>query len=649
MLTPAEMKQIELLILERDVRAVTERLGRLGVVHFSEAEAADGGDLVAPAGIEAQLTTVHGLADRVRSLLDVLELTDGQPAEGVPYAGPEELDGELQPVEDELAGVIQQRKKLDAEMEAEYQALQDLDAFRPVEVSARDLRGLDFLHFAIGTLPARAVSAVREAVGDKAVVLPFRSPAGQQRLIALTNRTGRFALESILTEHEFEAEQLPETPEGAPSDAARKTQERLLALAKQQEAIRAETRAIAAREGGRLAAYYQRLRVDEQILNAQAYFGRTGATCLISGYVPSERVDALREELLRLTGGKIVVEVNDPPEDDADTPTLMKNPRLLKPFEMLIAGYGCPGYREIEPTPFVAVSFLLMFGIMFGDIGQGAVLVALGLLLGRRAASATVRQFGTLLWMAGCSAIVFGWVGGNVFGAERVLRPPWGGYFAAMENRGSIHKLLVATIVLGVVVISLGVVLNIINRIKARDYFGVVVHRFGIVGFIFYWGALGLGVRALVLGGARPAPWEIGLFIVLPLAVLFFREPLHYLMVRHDRTKRPTLLGGAIEGFVDVLETLSAYIANTVSFVRVGAFALAHAAVCVAIFAIEALVRDLPGGLLWSFLVVAAGNAFVIGLEGLVVSIQAMRLEYYEFFGKFFGGEGKAYQPFTIT
>ena len=646
MLKPAEMKRVEVLVLDRDVRAVTEGLGRMGVVHFSAATAADGGDLVSPAHLEEQLARVHSLLERVGILCDALDVREGHPAAEVPFGRPEELDEALKPIEASLADVVERRKKLDTEMETEYQVLRDLEAFRPVDVAARDLAGLDFLHFAIGTLPSREVAAVAEAVGDKAVLLPFKSPDGEQRLIALTSRTGRFALDSILGEHGFDAERLPDTQGGPPSEAARKTQERLLELARQQEAFRQETRAIAAAEGGRLAAYRQRLRVDQQILNAQAYFGRTGTTDLITGYAPSIRVDALRQEILRLTGGKTVIEVSDPAADDANIPTLMQNPRLLRPFEMLIAGYGYPGYREVEPTPFVAIGFLLMFGIMFGDLGHGAVLLAAGLVVARRAAAQQTRDLGGLMWMCGAAGMVFGWINGSTFGVEGLPGPPIGGWFEPMAG-ANIERLLVATIVLGVVVISLGVILNIVNRIKARDYFGMVVDRFGLVGFIFYWGALGVGIRTVVFKGS-PSTLEVMLLVVLPLVVLFFREPLHYLMTRRDHTHRPSLLGGIIEGFVDVLETLSSYIANTVSFVRVGAFALAHAAVCAAIFTTEAIVRKMPGGALWSVLVVVGGNLFVILLEGLVVSIQAMRLQYYEFFSKFFRGEGKAYHPFKI-
>lgn len=650
MLRAAAMKRLEALTLARDLRAATEALGRLGAVHLSQATASESGDLLEPAAIEDQHQRIRDFAARVEALCHLLEVGEDHPAAELPFASPEEMERALEPLEKALAELAERRKKLDGEIEAQYQALRDLEAFRPVDVPPEELEGLDFLHFAIGTLPARNVKAVREAIGEKAVVLPFRSPAGDQKLIALTSRTGRFALESVLEGSDFIPEVLPRTRGRPPSEAALKVRERLTALAREQEALRAATREVAEREGGRLAAYRQRLRVDAQLLAAEAYFGRTGATCLIAGYLPSTRVDRVREELLRVTRGHVVVEVSEPPEDDAEVPTLMDNPRLLHPFEMLVAGYGCPGYREVEPTVLVAVGFLLMFGIMFDDVGHGLTLVFLGLALARKASREEMKNLGTLLWMSGCSAMVFGWITGSVFGVEGAIRPPLGGWFKPLASIANINRLLMAAIVLGVVVISVGVVLNIINRIRARDYFAVVFDRFGVVGFVFYWGAVGLGIRALVGGGrARPSLPEALLLVGVPLGVLFFREPLHHLMTRRDRLRLPTLLGGLFEGLVGVLETLSTYVANTVSFVRVGAFALAHAAVCVAIFSTEAIVRKMPGGPLWSVLVVVLGNAFVIVLEGLVVSIQAMRLHYYEFFSKFFAGEGKAYQPFKLT
>jgi len=645
MLKPAEMKHVEVLVLERDVHAVTERLGRLGVVHLQQATDGDGGDLVQLSKLDVQFRRLQDLLERVELLCDTLDVPGDQERADAPYAGPAEVEAQLRPLEAQFEGILARRKALDGDIETEYQVLRDLEAFRPIETPTDELKGLSFLHFAIGTVPGDSIHDVREAAKGKAVLLPFKSADGQQRVIALSSRAGRFALQSILDEHEFRAEALPDLKGAAPAEVVGKTRDRLLAMARDVEELEHEAQNIASQAGATLATYRDRLRVDLQLLQAQAYFGRTASTCLITGYVPTSRIDALRELLLQLTDGRVIVEVSDPPEDDPDIPTMMQNPRLLRPFELLVSGYGQPGYNEIEPTPLVAVSFLLMFGIMFGDVGHGLVLAIAGLVMCRKGTTETLRDFGLLLVMAGGASMLAGLVFGSFFGAE-IIHPPFGGWFEPM-HKGNINTLLLATVVLGVVVISLGVALNIINRIRRRDYFHVIVDRFGIVGFIFYWGALGLGIRAVVSGG-KTSMTAIVLLVVLPLAILFFREPIHYLLTRKDSTKKFSLFGGLIEGFVDILETLSSYIANTVSFMRVGAFALAHAAVCAAIYATVEIVSTMPGGPIWKVLVIVGGNIFVIVLEGLVVSIQAMRLEYYEFFSKFFRGEGKAYRPFAL-
>ncbi len=650
MFQAAPMKKIEVLILDRDVRAVTEGLGHLGVLHFSEARASEGGELVSPARLEAETSTTQSLLERLGALCDAFEVTEEHAAAEVPYMSPDELEAVLKPIEERYADILARRKKLDADVETEYQVLRDLEAYRPLDVPAEQLRELEFLHFALGTLPPEAVPKVRKAAGERVLLLPFRSPDGVQRVVAFTTRAGRFALDSILQEQGFRSERLSEHLSGAPHEIVEKTHGRLAAVAQEQEAIRNETRGIAAQVGGLLAALRARLRVDLQLLHAQAYFGHTSSTYLITGYVPSVRVDALRQDLLRLAEGRVVIEVADPLEHDPNTPTLMRNPALLKPFELLVGGYGCPGYREIEPTLFLAISFLLMFGVMFGDVGQGAVVVLAGAGLAWRGRGEKARLFGGLLAMAGGASIIFGWVFGSVFGVEGAIQPPLGGWFPPMESQ-NISRLLVTAICLGVVMISLAVLLNIINRVRARDYFAAVLDKFGVVGFVFYWGALGLGIRTVVLEKGAPSTAEILILIVVPLLILFFREPLHCLMAHKTHgapEHRSNLFTGLFEGFVDVLETVSGYLANTVSFVRVGAFALAHAALCIAIFAIEKMVRGSPGGPLWSLLVVVLGNVLVIGLEGMVVSIQSMRLEYYEFLSKFFRGEGKAYQPFKL-
>jgi vacuolar-type H+-ATPase subunit I/STV1 len=158
-------------------------------------------------------------------------------------------------------------------------------------------------------------------------------------------------------------------------------------------------------------------------------------------------------------------------------------------------------------------------------------------------------------------------------------------------------------------------------------------------------------------------------FILLPIALLFLKQPVTFVLRQAGRKgaeKAGEQKKGAhdehageeggfvgffvalIEGSVDVLEACLMYVANTASFMRLGAYALSHAGLCLVIFALQDAVSGVWGGAVWGMLLVILGNVGVIVLEGLVVAVQTLRLEYYEFFSKFFSGEGKAYKPFDL-
>jgi V/A-type H+-transporting ATPase subunit I len=231
----------------------------------------------------------------------------------------------------------------------------------------------------------------------------------------------------------------------------------------------------------------------------------------------------------------------------------------------------------------------------------------------------------------------------------------------------------------GILIISMGVILNIINKMRSGDWAAAIFDRFGLVGIAFYWGALGLGVRLAL--DYPVGPGLAAAVILIPLALLFLKEPVQFVLARRGLKVKPfdklmapssvegqdvsvaahgggegtTHEGGAvgffiaiIEGCVEVLEALLLYTANTASFMRLGAYALSHAGLCLVIFALGDAVASFAGGVVWSMLLIVLGNAVIIALEGLVVAVQALRLQYYEFFNKFFSGEGKAYEPFNL-
>jgi len=640
---PAPMVRIDILMLETDLDATTRVLGRLGVLHLTPAYDRVRAEPMRSAEADQDVSACTELLGRIRSLCAELDVRDTGRTVIAPVQPVELVRAQLDAIEQELRRHQGSLEQIGTQRQKIEQVLAGVEPFLEMTVPVERVRDTSFLHFAVGSLSARSVDRFEQELGRDVVALPLSAEkGGPVRLIVAGPQKSRWAIETAMDTCGFRREDFG-GQQGLPSEIHRAAAQQLETLRRQGIDTRHALAALVEKHRAGLLGLWRRTTVEEQILNAQTQFGKTWATCLISGWMPEARVDTVQQAVAEATHGRAVIEIrrpdqlDDPPET---IPVLMDHSPLWRPFGRLVSGYGFPTYREVEPTLLVGVTFLLMFGLMFGDVGHGLVLVLIGLMVRRLGRSDVVRDFGTLACWAGGASMVAGVLYGAVFGAEY----EWALWLSPMHDT---LRLLISAVLLGVGVISLGLVINIINRLRSRDYFQGILDKFGVVGAVFYWGALGLGLKAAILG--HVTTWEIVLVIGLPLGVLFLREPIYNLMTRKDRLYPHGVLSGLMEASVDVLETFMVYLANTASFARVGAFALSHAGLCAAVFAMERIVRMAPGGVLWSVLLLVVGNAFVIALEGLIVGIQCTRLEYYEFFSKFFSGSGTRHRPLTLV
>jgi V/A-type H+-transporting ATPase subunit I len=292
---------------------------------------------------------------------------------------------------------------------------------------------------------------------------------------------------------------------------------------------------------------------------------------------------------------------------DAVPPSVLRNPAWAQPFEVFGRLMGVPGTREADPSIVLALMAPLMFGYMFGDVGQGLVVAIAGFLLRKRLPALR------LLVPGGLMAIAFGVAFGSVFAREDVIAPLW------LHPLAEPLTVLGTALGFGVVLIILGLLLNALQfhwrgetmRWLATDA-GLLVAYLGIVGTV-------LDARAM---------WALPLGLAWSLAG-------SALVANADRL---VALGHAAG---EALERLLQLGVNTVSFVRVGAFALAHAGLSTAVVGIA----DASGAAYWPVLVI--GNAAIIALEGLVVGIQTTRLILFEFFIRFLTAQGRPFEPLT--
>lgn len=649
MFSAAPMMRLRAVVLLRDERAVLRGLGELGAVQIVRTPAGPDTAPLAPPDRAPERARCEALRVRMAELRRQLDLPPPPDVRsGIKILTLAEIEEALLLLEQQSRALTGRRDALQQQWGQVAALVGQMTAYRGVEIPFDELGESTFLHFAIGRLPAGKLDALREKTDENVLLLPLPGDADSQALVAVTSRKGRYALDTALEQSGFRRETLPVPAGRTPAliaDEGRKEQERLAAELKEAQA---GLSALSASAAPVLEEMERAVDVELRLLAAQESFPHTTATVLMTGWVPAAELPAVEEQLKRLTGGRCVIESTAPDDvPDGEIPVLLRHPRLLRPFELLTTGYGVPGYREVEPTLFVAITFVLMFGMMFGDLGHGAVLL-LGGLAARLAGSARkLRDMGLLVMLAGASSMVFGWIYGSFFGLE-----PFKKYALWRDPLdGDPLSLMRAAVGVGILIVSLGLVLNMINRFRRRDFAGGFLDRFGVAGALFYWGVLALLLKYAALKKHGLSNLALLLAVVLPLTVWVLKEPVLYaLKSRRGQAGAP---GGrffevVMESCVEAFEAVLGYMANTISFVRLAAYAMSHAAILMATFVLAAEVKKTAGGDAASVLVIIAGNLLAILLEGIIASVQALRLEYYEFFSKFFSGDGRAFMPFRL-
>lgn len=356
----------------------------------------------------------------------------------------------------------------------------------------------------------------------------------------------------------------------------------------------------------------------------------------LSGWMPKSFMERLNR-LLMSFDDRILIIRKDPNErtNKAITPpTKLINNKLFKPFESMVGMYGVPSYDEIDPTMFLAITYTLMFGAMFGDAGQGIVLLLGGFILKTKAGRINL---GGVFERLGVSSIAFGFLYGSVFGSETVINAL---LIRPMEN---INDVLIGAIIFGCGFLILGFILGITNSMRRKDIERGLFGKEGLAGFMFYIGALILIVSIVFEKPLLSTTIWIIYFIFFLLLILL-KQPLANIIIG----KKILFEAGAKDYFIEsgfeVVETLLSMFSNTLSFIRVGAFALNHVGLFVAFSAMASMTKS---GFA-SVLILILGNIIIICLEGLIVFIQGLRLEYYELFSKYYEGGGVAFEPVQV-
>jgi len=350
---------------------------------------------------------------------------------------------------------------------------------------------------------------------------------------------------------------------------------------------------------------------------------------LLVGWAPSGDVPALRESMA--SDGVAVVALPSPPEQP---PTLLRQTRLSGPFRLLVDTYGVLPYSSVDPTAFAAIAFILMFGMMFGDVGHGGILVLLGLWLSRLRGGplASFRRIWPLLVAAGTAGVTFGFLYGELFGPTHLIRTLW------LEPLRDATQLLEAAVVVGSALLSVSYLLGFANRWREGGGSAAVYGEGGLAGALIF-----AGIAIAALAWTRGLSGGVTVGLVLALCGLA-------LQLAGSLGRAGWGFAGAFRAVVEAGDAVIRIASNIVSFTRLAAFGLMHAALGMVTLEAAGNLRE-HGVVGW----IGAASVFVMGtlialaLEGVVAGVQALRLEYYELFSRVFEEEGRPFTPFTIT
>jgi V/A-type H+-transporting ATPase subunit I len=646
MFYPQSMTEIELIVPEKDLLAVTRMLAGQGVFHQTDASY-----LNSEMGIgsvdswQEKAAAYAALERRILATMQALDVEEGPPppAERASMIEVEVVRPLVEQIEQEVQKASEQLANEQERLEQLESYVHQLEPVADIALDVSALRNPRYLFSMLGLIPVANVERLQTSLERiPSVLLTLRQDSqkavvwlvGTQRNADILERAARSAYLNPLT--------LPDAYQGTPSEIIESLQtgiERAQQHVTEQKATMTGLHEVRRQQ---LQTLLWRVRASRMLADVITRFGRLRYTCLIVGWVPSSRVADLTQQLTQASHG-ILIETTPSKRSDVkqNVPVALHNPGILHAFQLLVTTYARPRYEEVDPTLLIMLTFPLLFGAMFGDVGHGLVLVLLGGLVASRRVRALrgLASLGTIIVACGLVATLFGFLYGSIFGLENVLPAFW---IRPMDN---IMQILVVAIGAGVVLLSVGFLLGILNAWRARDWGRLLFDHNGVAGLVLYWSLIGLAAAVFISGFlVRPLVFVVPA-VVAGLAVMF-SEVLTRLIAGHRPLVEGELGTYAIGTIFELFETLISLLSNSLSYVRVGAFAVAHAGLSAVVFILAEMVSPTRGVGYW--IVVALGNLFVIGFEGLIVGIQTMRLEYYELFSKFFAGGGMCYQPISL-
>ena len=573
-------------------------------------------------------------------------LKAGSPETGsLPEVSLDEAMDTVTRISSDLKAWDQEETTLEQRVESLEESRARISPFTDLNYNLSTILHFKYIRFRFGRIPKEYFQKFTDYVYDTIDTVYYKCSEDEEYvwIVYFVPESISKKIDAIYASMHFERYLIPDEYEGTPLEAGEALDQKIGDMKnriadlenKRRECLEKNRDAILA-AAARLERYDKNFNVRKM---AASTTHKSSTFYILCGWMTKDQAAAFREEIKNDPDVFLIVE-EDHGNVISKPPTKLKNPGIFRPFELFIRMYGLPSYEELDPTILIGITYSFLFGFMFGDAGQGLCLLAGGFLLYRL----NKMSLAAIISCCGFFSTIFGLLFGSVFGFEDVITPLWLRPADAMTTLpfiGKLNTVFVVSISIGMGIILLTMVLNIINSLREKDAEKLWFDTNGVAGLVFY-GSLVLAVVLFMTGHVLPGSAVLAVMFGVPLLLMFFKEPLTAFLEKKARTAAP---GGkamfVIQGFFELFEVLLSYFSNTLSFVRVGAFAVSHAAMMEVVLMLAGAEAGSP-----NWLVVVLGNLFVCGLEGLVVGIQVLRLEYYELFSRFYRGSGREFKPY---
>ena len=650
MLRPSRMKRFYVAVPQNKEEEVAEALGKLGFVElFSEKPQTLRGD-VALDTYSAFIRIVERARLAYETIEDILPTVEEKLSFGERLKRAFQIPMIERRVEkvsvDDLKSVLPEYEerfsKYSSTLDSIRRRISEIDDLLvKIEVFRRHGIPLDtpgeYTHIfvKVGFIPEINIDRLKEALKPFNVVLTILEGRPKDKFVMIAaSQKDKEAITNILTMLNMEEILLPEDIDPDPEKAYVSLLEEKNKLFEELEALKKEL-------SGFIDELSPKLRYVRFMYRVRSMTLRTRNFSVFYGWVPKDKISELESKISEVTGGLMHLEAEDPdPESDVKPPTHLKHPPIVDKFQLIVRMRGTPSYYELDPTVFFTVLFSIMYGMMFGDVGQGIVLFILGQIFSRikkpflGISYTALNKLGGILSTASIFSIIFGFLYGESF-LLHFMDPIW---LNPLEDPIAIS---VVAIIFGLVQICIGLVLNIINEVMNKEYITALLSWKGLAGLVYYLIGIVLAVR-FIIGGMRlevfAAPENlplVGAALGL-LGIGFLKPTIENIIEKHGHPFSETLM----EGVSEFIEMFLSYITNSISYVRLGAFAIAHVAL-----AQVAHILAPQLGFVTAYLIF---NVIVILIEGFSAGIQSIRLLFYEFSTKFYKNEGRPFRPLRI-